>query len=50
MTCPIGTLPATWAPLQTALRQRHPVWVSYHGLQRLVCPHALTCGTQTVKA
>ena len=41
MTCPTPTLPATWAPLEAALRQRHPVWVSYHGLRRLVCPHAL---------
>jgi hypothetical protein len=41
MTGPSATLPATWAPLEAALRQRRPVWVSYHGLRRLVCPHAL---------
>jgi hypothetical protein len=41
MTCPTAILPATWAPLEAALRHRHPVWVSYHGLRRLVCPHAL---------
>ena len=33
--------PATWAPLEAALRQRQPVRVSYHGRQRVVCPHAL---------
>ena len=30
-----------WAALETALRHRHPLRVSYHGKQRLVCPHAL---------
>jgi len=34
-------LPAAWAVLEAALRQRRPVCVSYHGRQRLVCPHAL---------
>jgi len=33
--------PAAWASLEAALRQRHPVRVSYHGRQRIVCPHAL---------
>ena len=33
--------PMAWAPLEAALRQRRPVGVSYHGKQRLVCPHAL---------
>ena len=33
--------PAAWAVLEGALRQRRPVWVSYHGKQRLVCTHAL---------
>jgi hypothetical protein len=33
--------PAAWAPLEAALRQRHPVTISYHGLQRIVCVHAL---------
>ena len=32
---------AVWASLDTALRQRRPVRVSYHGLERLICPHAL---------
>jgi hypothetical protein len=41
MTRPTRTLPATWEPLEIALRQRQAVWVSYHGLQRLICPHAL---------
>jgi hypothetical protein len=34
-------LPAAWAPLEEALRQRRPVRVYYHGRQRLLCPHAL---------
>ena len=34
-------LPAAWTALEAALRQRCPVSVSYHGRQRLVCPHAL---------
>jgi len=36
-----STLPAAWAPLQAALRQRRPVEVSYHGRHRVICPHAL---------
>ncbi len=35
------TPPAAWAALETALRQRRPVRVSYHGRWRLICPHAL---------
>ena len=35
------SLPAAWAALEAALRQRRPVRVSYHGHQRLICPHAL---------
>jgi hypothetical protein len=35
------TPPTTWAALQDALRQRHPVLVTYHGKQRTICPHAL---------
>ena len=35
------TLPMAWAPLETALSQRRPVLVSYHGKHRIVCPHAL---------
>jgi hypothetical protein len=34
-------LPVAWAPLEAALRARRPVYVSYHGRQRLICPHAL---------
>lgn len=30
-----------WAALEQALHQRQAVHVSYHGRQRLVCPHAL---------
>lgn len=36
-----AALPMAWATLEAALRQRHPVVVSYHAKQRLVCPHAL---------
>jgi hypothetical protein len=35
------TLPAAWAALETALRQRRPVQLTYHGRDRLVSPHAL---------
>jgi predicted DNA-binding transcriptional regulator YafY len=34
-------LPAAWRPLEAALRQRQPVRISYHGKQRVICPHAL---------
>lgn len=37
----ISALPTTWARLDAAVRARHPVWVSYHGHRRLICPHAL---------
>jgi hypothetical protein len=37
----LTALPAAWAPLEAALRQRRPVHVSYHGRHRLICPHAL---------
>jgi WYL domain len=33
--------PPAWAQLEAALRQRRPVRVSYHGKQRVICPHAL---------
>jgi len=33
-------LPA-WTALEAALRQRRPVRLTYHGHQRLICPHAL---------
>lgn len=35
------TLPTAWALLEAALQARQPVQVSYHGLERLICPHAL---------
>jgi hypothetical protein len=41
MTTTPGLLPMAWAPLEAALRARHPVLVCYHGRQRLICPHAL---------
>ena len=31
----------TWATIETALRQRRPLNLSYHGRQRLISPHAL---------
>lgn len=37
----ITTLPTAWATLTAALHARRPVAVSYHGLSRVVCPHAL---------
>jgi predicted DNA-binding transcriptional regulator YafY len=42
-----AAMATTWAALEAALRQRRPVRVSYHGKQRLICPHALGCGTQS---
>ena len=41
MTATIATLPTPWAVLGAALRERRPVWLSYHGRRRLICPHAL---------
>jgi len=35
------TAPSVWDALETALRQRRPVRLTYHGRQRTVCPHAL---------
>jgi hypothetical protein len=37
----VSTTSPAWAVLEAALRQRRPVLVSYHGRQRLVCPHAM---------
>jgi hypothetical protein len=37
----LPSLPVAWAPLEAALRQRRPVHLSYHGKQRVICPHAL---------
>ena len=33
--------PTTWTALETALCQRRPILITYHGKQRLICPHAL---------
>lgn len=41
MTTTTRALPMAWATLEAALCQRRPVLLSYHGKQRLVCPHAL---------
>lgn len=40
MTTPVPA--SAWDQLHAALQTHHPVWVSYHGRQRLVCPHALS--------
>jgi hypothetical protein len=37
----ITVLPVAWSLLEKALRERRPVVVSYHGRERLICPHAL---------
>ncbi|MDA8300736.1 MAG: hypothetical protein M0005_04150 [Actinomycetota bacterium] len=41
MTATVSTLPTSWAVFRAALRRRRPVWLSYHGRRRLICPHAL---------
>jgi hypothetical protein len=41
MNTTTSTPAPAWAVLEAALRQRRPVLVSYHGRQRLVCPHAM---------
>jgi hypothetical protein len=38
---PLRPLPAAWAALEQALRQRRAVRVTYHHRERLICPHAL---------
>jgi predicted DNA-binding transcriptional regulator YafY len=35
------TVATAWAALDTAIRQRRPVQLTYHGKVRLVSPHAL---------
>ncbi len=35
------TARTAWDTLETALRQRRPVRLAYHGRQHTVCPHAL---------
>jgi hypothetical protein len=37
----VASLPIAWSPLEAALHERRPVCVSYHGLDRIICPHAL---------
>ena len=37
----ITPAPMPWSALETALRDRHPVLVCYHGRRRLICPYAL---------
>jgi hypothetical protein len=41
VTATISPIPSIWAALDEALRARRPVWVAYHGHERLLCPHAL---------
>ncbi len=48
MTVTISPVPPAWALLEAALRARRPIVVSYHGNQRLLCPHAL--GWKTARA
>jgi hypothetical protein len=38
---PIRPLPAAWAPLEQALRERRAIQITYHGRVRMICPHAL---------
>jgi hypothetical protein len=40
-TTTIRTRPPAWEPLEIALRHRRPLRLTYHGRQRLICPHAL---------
>lgn len=35
------SLPTAWNQLHDALHTQRPVWISYHGRRRLICPHAL---------
>jgi len=37
----IAVVPTPWARLEDALHARRPIHVTYHGLTRLICPHAL---------
>ena len=37
----ITLVPTSWAALEAALRERRPVRVTYHGHERVLCPHAL---------
>jgi hypothetical protein len=37
----ITVIPTTWAALEEALRERHPVRLAYHGRDRVLCLHAL---------
>jgi hypothetical protein len=37
----ITLIPTAWTTLEAALRERRPVRLSYHGHERVLCPHAL---------
>ena len=37
----VTVLPVAWVHLDAAMRSRRPLFVSYHGRKRLICPHAL---------
>ena len=41
MTAAVAALPTPWAVFEAALRARRPVWLTYPGRRRLICPHAL---------
>lgn len=38
---PLRPKPSAWAVLARALGERRPVRARYHGVERLLCPHAL---------
>lgn len=38
---PSADRPPAWAVLEQALNARRPVRARYHGIERVVCPHAL---------
>jgi hypothetical protein len=41
VTSAVRNPPTAWGALEDALRARRPVLVSYHGRERLICPHAI---------
>jgi predicted DNA-binding transcriptional regulator YafY len=36
-----ATVAARWEQIRSAVETRKPIWIAYHGRNRLVCPHAL---------
>jgi hypothetical protein len=35
------TIADHWVQIESAIRTRTPIWITYHGRNRLVCPHAM---------